>query len=766
MSKFFTLLLITISVNVSAQDPLGIWNDHIPHGTVYDIAKVGDDIFCATEIGLFAYNEIDKNVRTYSKLNGLSDIGIRAIEYDSKRGQLILGYKNGNIDIFDGENITNVSDIVRSSQFVGKKRINAIKIYEDVAFLSTGFGIIELDLDNFVVLNTLIIGSNAEEIEVYDVDIDLQNNRIYAATEKNLRVAELDKPLIFFSFWENVADLDNGVYTEVEVFNTKVFASKQTESLDDSVYYYDGSSWQFFSAQPLGKKTDIRSNDNTLLIVDTYFANTYDENLNLITNLTEAAGFIPGTFLPNVAWQEKNGRLLYVGNFKYSLIRSEDVLQNSRIVPGGPFSNSVYTINNANNTTYISPGSIDEIWNRRYQFDGIFAYKDFEWTHYSSEDLGAGDIVAVSQDPNNPDKVWANAWGTGILEVIDGKTETLYNHLNTDGALKGALNSNESDIRSGGLTFDDNGILWATNSLTEKPLIRRDKQGNWTSYGFGSLSSGSIAFKDILVNDLGQIWMQTRLTGFVVVEFINGQAVARGFRASVGNGNLPEDQVLSMAEDLDGEMWLGTLQGLVVCYAPQNIFGGGNFDAQPVLFEEDGVVQKLLGTEQVTAIAVDGANKKWFGTQNAGAFYTSEDGTETIYHFTKENSPLLSNGILDIEVDNETGEVFFGTAEGVVSFRNAATSGNDSFSNVYAYPNPVRPEYAGPIFIRGLATNAQVKITDVQGNIVFETVAEGGQAIWYGTDLSGERVASGVYIANMNNDDGSLKETTKILIIN
>jgi hypothetical protein len=260
--------------------------------------------------------------------------------------------------------------------------------------------------------------------------------------------------------------------------------------------------------------------------------------------------------------------------------------------------------------------------------------------------------------------------------------------------------------------------------------------------------------------------MQTRLTGFVVVEFINGQAVGRGYRASIGNGNLPEDQVLSMAEDLDGEMWLGTLQGLVVCYAPQNIFDGGNFDAQPVLFEEDGVVQKLLGTEQVTAIAVDGANKKWFGTQNAGVFYTSEDGTETIYHFTKDNSPLLSNGILDIEVDNETGEVFFGTAEGVVSFRNAATTGNDDFTDVYAYPNPVRPEYVGPIFIRGLATNAQVKITDVQGNIVFETVAEGGQAIWYGTNLSGERVASGVYIANMNNEDGSLKETTKILIIN
>ena len=766
MSKFFTVLFASLSLWTSAQDPLGVWNDHIPHGTVYDIAKVGNDIFCATEIGLFSYNEIEKNVTTYSKLNGLSDIGIRAIEYDKKRGLLILGYKNGNIDIFDGENITNMNDIVRSPKFVGKKRINAIKIYNDIAFISTGFGIIELDLDNFVVLNTLIIGDDAEEIEVFDVDIDETNNKIYAATEANLRVADLDQPLIFFSFWKPVLGLSEGTYNQVEVFNNHIFTNKVTTTLDDSVFYSDGGNWQYFSQQQIGKKTDIRANDNTLLIVDTYFANTYNSNLGLIINLSSGAGFEPGTFLPNVAWQENDGHLIYVGNFSYSLLRSEDVFKNTRIIPDGPFSNSVYRLSNSKNTTYVAPGALDEIWYGRFQFDGIFEYKDFEWTHYTADDLGVADIVAVTQDPSNENKVWANAWGSGILEIVNGKTETIYNNLNTNGALQGAQNSGADDIRTGGLTFDNNGIMWATNSLTEKPLIRKDKQGNWTSYGFGSLSSGSIAFKDILVNDLGQIWMQTRLTGFLVVEFVNGQAVGRGFRNGVGAGNLPEDQVLSMAEDLDGEMWLGTLQGLVVCYAPQNIFSNGNFDAQPVLFEEDGVVQKLLGTEQVTAIAVDGANKKWFGTQNAGVFYTSEDGTETIYQFTKDNSPLLSNSILDIKVDNESGEVFFGTAEGVVSFRNAATTGNDDFTDVYAYPNPVRPDYAGPIFIRGLATNAQVKITDVQGNIVFETVAEGGQAIWYGTDFNGERVASGVYIANMNNDDGSLKETTKILIIN
>lgn len=766
MNKFLSFCLVVSSLLARAQDPLGIWNDHLPHTTIYDIAKVGDEIYCATEIGFFTYNEIDQSITTFSKLNGLSDIGIRAMAYDDKRGQLILGYKNGNIDIFDGENIRNVNDIVRSSKFVGKKRINNINVYEDVAFISTGFGIIELDLENLIVLNTLIIGDNAAEIEVFDVDVDVANNKIYAATEDQLRVANLDDPLIFFSFWKPIIELESGSYTEVEVFNNFVFASKLSQSPDDSLYYFDGNAWQYFSDMPIGKKTDIRADGDILVIVDTYFTNTYKKDLAPIVSVGDGA-FPPGTYRPLVAIQQDNGRELYIGNFKNFLIKSRDVFQSTRITVDGPFTNSVYGLNSGSEATYVAPGSIDEIWNRRFQFDGLFQYKDFRWNHFTSDDLGnPGDIVAVTPDPQNPNKVWANSWGSGILEIVDGKTQTLYNHLNTDGALKGALGSSESDIRTGGMIFDNDGNLWATNSLTEKPLIKKDRQGNWESYGFGSLSSGSIAFKDILMNELGQIWMQTRLTGFVVVEFNNGQAIGRGFRAGVGRGNLPEDQVLSMAEDLDGEMWLGTLQGLVVCYAPQNIFGGGNFDAQPVLFEEDGVVQKLLGTEQVTAIAVDGANKKWFGTQNAGVFYTSEDGTETIYHFTKENSPLLSNGILDISVNDNTGEVFFGTAEGVVSFRNAATTGNDDFNDVYAYPNPVRPDYAGPIFIRGLATNAQVKITDVQGNIVFETVAEGGQAIWYGTNLSGERVASGIYIANMNNDDGSLRATTKILIVN
>jgi hypothetical protein len=193
--------------------------------------------------------------------------------------------------------------------------------------------------------------------------------------------------------------------------------------------------------------------------------------------------------------------------------------------------------------------------------------------------------------------------------------------------------------------------------------------------------------------------------------------------------------------------------------------GGANRDAQPVIFTEEGVNQKLLGVEAVTDIAVDGANNKWFGTANAGVFYTSENGRETIYRFTAENSPLISNTILDIEIDPQSGEVFFATPDGIVSFRGQATEGFEDYTDVYAYPNPVEPNYQGPIAIKGLVTNARVKITDLEGNIVSEMVANGGQAIWDGRTLDGQRVASGVYMAYCTNDDGSKTHVTKIVVI-
>jgi ligand-binding sensor domain-containing protein len=230
------------------------------------------------------------------------------------------------------------------------------------------------------------------------------------------------------------------------------------------------------------------------------------------------------------------------------------------------------------------------------------------------------------------------------------------------------------------------------------------------------------------------------------------------------NGGLHDAHILSLAVDRNGQVWVGTIKGVAVFYSPENVFSADvNIEAQQIYVEEEGISQYLLESEEVSCIAVDGANNKWFGTNNSGVFYMSEDGTKQIYHFTEENSPLLSNNIFDISIDNESGEVFFGTEKGIVSFRNVATKASETSEKAKVFPNPVKESYNGPIAIKNLTEDANVKITDISSNVVFEGFAEGGQIIWNGTNLNGDRVSTGVYLVFITNEDGSQTMVSKIL---
>jgi hypothetical protein len=242
-----------------------------------------------------------------------------------------------------------------------------------------------------------------------------------------------------------------------------------------------------------------------------------------------------------------------------------------------------------------------------------------------------------------------------------------------------------------------------------------------------------------------------------------GQQI-RGLRSGTGEGSLPGNSVYSFAEDRDGEIWLGTDDGIAIFYSPEDVLTE-NIDAQRPLVDFDGYVQYLLESETVKAIVVDGANRKWIGTERAGVFLLSEDGSEEIHHFTEENSPLLSNTIISMTINGETGEVYIGTAKGLIGYKAMATDPKDTNTDVYAYPNPVRPGYTGPIAVKGLVNNANVKFTDVNGSLVYETLAEGGQAVWNGYDFNGRRANSGVYLVFISNPDGSETMVTKILFV-
>jgi hypothetical protein len=758
-------LLVYSGVLFAQQD--GRWTAHLPYNTVTDIAVRGDQYFCASNQGLFMYDAANNEINTYSKLNGLNDIGIGAIAYNLQNDVLIVGYSNANIDLVAGNTITNLGDIKRASGFIGRKRINHITTRDDAAWLATGFGIVKIDLITQVVDETYIIGPNGTELEVYQTAIDETANRMYAATPNGLYSADMSTPLIFFQFWERDTTLSSGEISSVATLNGRVFANKVTSgSVEDSVFVQDGTGWYYLVDQGVNKKLDMRVENNFLVITNPFTVNFFTADVDL-KYIIGPSFYEPGTYLPLCGYMMPNGTRMLIGNDQYGLIICDDVSTNQRVQPNGPFSTNAFALAAENNRVYVAPGAISETWTNEFINEGIFTLNSFTWGRIPPEDINdIGDIVNILIDPSNNTHVYAAAWGRGILELQGGQLLTVWNNTTSGGAIQGPPGDLET-VRTGGVAFDVDGNLWVTSSLSERSLSVMRTDGTWESYSAGSLGGSSTNVYKILVNQLNQKWVQTRTKGFLVMDDErDGTVRFASVNSGTGSGNLPNNTVLDFDEDLDGDIWIGTSEGLVVLYSPQNVFQSGkNFDAQPVLFEEDGVVQRLLGTEAVNAVAVDGANKKWFGTLNSGVFYTSADGTETIYNFTAENSPLLSNAILDIAIDDETGEVYFATAEGIVSFRGSATRGYDEYTDVYAYPNPVRPGYDGPIYIRGLVTNARVKITDVAGNIVFETVAEGGQARWDGLNLNGEKVVSGIYVAYITDDLAERTTVTKIMVI-
>ncbi len=300
------------------------------------------------------------------------------------------------------------------------------------------------------------------------------------------------------------------------------------------------------------------------------------------------------------------------------------------------------------------------------------------------------------------------------------------------------------------------------------------KQGDkWTGFNIPIVNENDLG--QILVDKHGQKWIQMRYGNMnpnSIMVFTDNNTPdnpnddqSKLLNSMVGNGNIPGTTVLTMAEDLKGEIWIGTEKGVAVFYSPENVFSGYNFDAQRILVTQGLNVQYLLESETVTSIAVDGANQKWIGTDRGGVFLFSEDGTKQIYHFTAENSPLFSDRITCISL-NKDGDVFFATDKGVVSFRASATPGGDTNEDVYAFPNPVKEDFTGYIAVKGLVSNAQVRITDINGTVVYSTRAEGGQAVWDGKNFDGKKARSGVYLVYASNDDGSEKVVTKILIIN
>lgn len=770
--SFLVLFIFLIIHLINAQIAVGEWRDHLAYNKATRVVEAGDRIYCATEAAVFYVDTKEVTLNKLSKVNGLSDIGVSSISYSETHGVLIIAYANANIDLLIGNSIYNISDIKRK-QIVGNKTVHNILIRDNIAYLSCGFGIVALDIVNKEIKDTYYIGDQGSLINVYDMTCD--DTYFYAATENGIYKAQINSPfLVNFEFWNRMEDLPyfNQKINAIRYFSGNLYYNYDSDvSGEDRLYgYKQGNFWRLDSNAYTYAETinSIEVSHNYLIVCSNYLVAAYnpdESRKELFMN------YINDKSNPRQAIYDKN-LTLYIADYDVGLVHRLDQYNALSEYPNGPETNECWNISVNNGDLWVATGAVDGSWGNRWNIAELYRFNEESWSTLSRSNTPvfatAHDLVNVLVSPLNSNNVFAASYSKGLIEIVNGTVTNLFNESNStlDPIIPG-----DEVIRTFGLDMDDSGNLWVTNPMAQNPISIYTADHQWKSLPYGSLFDNSF-IADIIVTQNNHKWvLLPRGKGIFAFDekgtFDNSSDDDySAFSILDENGKLITNDLFSMAEDLDGAIWLGTNKGVLVYYHPENVFSGTDFYAQKIMIEMDGTTQYLLETETITDIVIDGANRKWIGTQDAGVFLMSEDGTKQVLNFNEDNSPLLSNAIMTIAIDQISGEVFFGTDKGIISYRGSATQGDNDFNQVYVFPNPVKNDYTGLITVTGLIANANVKFTDISGNIVYETTAEGGQAIWDGNDFNGDRVQTGVYLVFCTNEDGSKTHITKLLLIN
>ncbi len=765
----FVILFLTVSFSFSQTDFTSKWEDFFSYNQVQDFLLVDNSIYALTENAVFVYDTLSDEIQKISSVNGLSGDNTSAIYYDDSTERLVIGYENGLVEVVESDGSVRVSaDIVNFNQS-GDKRINHIAAFGDILYLSLPFGIVEYNISRLEFGDTFFIGANSQALDVRETLIDV--NFIYAATEDGVYRASTDNPnLIDFNNWTRLV---SGDFSKINSYNANIYCSR-----NNLLFRLENSSL----IQVRSFSTNIVSLDvsvNNFLVSENQRLNILDNSLNTTSSIAPTSEF---NFTLN--------KSIFINDAIYLATNEFGVLQTSisnattfeEIHPQGPLRNDIFSLSAKQNNLWVVYGGYD---NTYAPLNTNIGYSHFDGENWNNTDFDVNDplpdLVDVTFDPNNINKVYISSFGstsninsrkTGGLLVVEEGVETFFNQNNS--GLEDILSNNPSavSIRLTGSTFDNQGSLWVTNIGTPNEL-KKFSNGNWTSFDISSVPTG-FGLTEIIVDRSNNIWIGSRNTGTVVFNE-NGNQV-RALNTNTTQGSLPNANVRTIAADDNNRIWIGTLSGLVVFSNANNVFDATNVDAEPVIILEDGVPRRLLGDQAVNSIVVDGANNKWFGTDGGGVIYTNPNGQTTLGTFNKENSPLPSNRIVKITVDESSGKVFFATDRGIVAFNSNVAPFGSELGDVYAYPNPAR-RFHQTVTIDGrngtnLPRGTNVKIVDVAGNLVFETnviegqEVNGGRVVWDKKNLAGKPVASGVYIVLLSNEDASETSVTKIAIIN
>ena len=602
-------------------------------------------------------------------------------------------------------------------------------------------------------------------------DIALFNGRIYASTEDGVYYASQDaQNLANYSAWhfDNSLVHPHLAYTEMEVFNGKLYLNYNGGYDADTLFVNDGNHWGYFNKQDVSQKYELRAYNDRFILTNRYKVSVFDVNLNEALSIHSPGGSIE----PQSAALDNSGNY-WIGDNRRGLIKTSDGWNYSDVKPNGPASKNVFELQACGDQVWIATGGHAANWGKRYLKDGVARF-DGSWTIFNRSTLqdfdAYSDFVCTVTDPNDPSVTYVGTWGDGVLKFKNGELVQVYNAENStlDYWVKDPTLVNIS-----GLAFDSKGNLWVANTGANKLLSMMERStGNWRAFNLGGSYSG-IDIGTLLIDDNDYKWM-IRRGGEVLVFTDNGtfdnpaDDHVVNLNTATGSGKLP-GSVNCLASDSKGQIWAGTDKG--PCYFSNTslIFSNSDFDAMQVRVpRNDGTDQYdylFSGSNVLSMAAMEGSEQIWFGLESGVYLMSFESKPKEIHSFNTDNSPLLDNAVTTMAID-KSGEVFFGTSNGVISYRGEYATPEPIVSDVVAYPNPVRKNYSGYVGIKGLVANSLVRITTVDGTFVTQLISEGGQAVWDCTNINGEKVEPGVYLIFVSTKQGTNKFATKILVQN
>ena len=766
MKYFFTLFLPFLSLQFGYTQNSQLWKGYFSYKEIKDISQSPTSFFAAAENALFSKNLTTNTLKTTNTIDGLSGQTITAMYHSDVFNKTIIGYENGLITIVneaDGS-MLNVVDIITNGVNQNLKKVNHFMENDGIIYVSCDFGIVQYNLATSGFGDTYRIGNSGTEINISQTAAF--NGFIYAATADGIRRATLANPnLNDYNQWTQVI---SGGFSGIETFGTELIATANW----GQVFKYNGSGFFSFTSLPLVAK-DLRANGNYLLVTTESMIYVYNQNLSLLLQINSnqipdiTAKFTCATIINS---------LFYIGTLEDGIITTTiaNPTTFTFLSPDGPSRNALFAINASTKSLWAVYGGYSSYYNPyTYDFNGLNTYgfskySENGWlnTPYSAV-LGAKSLCKITVNPSNTNQVYISSFFSGLLKVENDIPVVLYDESNStlESLVLNPPNPNYKDIRINGAAFDKSGNLWVGNGWSKNGIKKLTPQGAWSSVNIEPISQRYYedSYGEVVVDKNGTKWMASSYDGVIGYNEVGN--VFKKISLGADLGNLPVVDARVVAIDNRNQLWIGTISGLRVLSSVDRFLTDAQLSSNSIIILENGLAQELLYEQFITDIVVDGANNKWVGTADSGVFQFSSDGQETLHRFTSSNSPLPSNGINDIDINPTTGEVFFATDKGMVSFKGTATTASSDLSNVNVYPNPVRPEFEGTVKISGLLNKCTVKITDIEGNLVYEEISEGGTIEWDTKAFGKYKVASGVYMIFISAQDGLETKVKKVMII-